>query len=592
MKCHPGVTSSSHCAGRPRSVGQRGSRSGATDPSRGRAATRALARLLALLFLLSSCSDAPEPPERPRAGGTLHLLRTDHGIAHLDPQLDVVAEDAALAGGFLQRTLTAYQPAPDGGRLVPDLATDTGRPSADASAWTFTLRAGVSFEDGAPIGCDDVKYGVARAFATRELPGPRAAGVRLLDIPLDATGQPTYHGPYATQGNDVAAFDRAVTCSADQRSITFRLARPVGDFNGAVSQLAFSPVPRRADTGTGYEGHPVASGPYRIAENVPGERLVLVRNERWSRASDPYRPAYPDRIELDSGLSAATVTARLASDTGPASALADTGADADPGTDGPGRRIEGFQPFVRYLAIDTRKVARLGQRQAILAAVDRAAVNAAFGSPPGTEADGLISPSLGAAHEPTHLWDSLLGQRIGEHGDPAYARRLIERSGAPMPALTLDYDQAPANDPVARAIVDSLRRAGIEVTARPIGRAQYYRTISDPATAGELMLSAWGADWPSAATVIPQLLTMSGGHDLSRYDDRSFAADAATAAAEPDPAAAARAWARLNRTAMAQAVAIPLRFDRERRRVGIGIGDAYIWPAYGTLPYPALWIRA
>ncbi|MEV6932704.1 ABC transporter substrate-binding protein [Dactylosporangium sp. NPDC051485] len=499
-----------------------------------------------------------------------------------------MAEDAALAGGFLQRTLTAFQPAPDGGRLVPDLATDTGRPGPDARSWTFTLRDGVSFEDGTPIGCADVKYGVARAFATRELPGPRAAGIRLLDIPLDSAGRPVYHGPYTTGGNDVAAFDRAVACSADQRSITFRLARPAGDFNGAVSQLAFSPVPRRADTGTGYDGHPVASGPYRIAETVPGERLVLVRNEHWSRASDPYRPAYPDRIELDSGLSAAAVAARLASDTGPTTALADD----DPGADGSGRWVEGYQPFVRYLAIDTTKVPLLPQRQAILAAVDRAAANAAFGAPAGAEADGLISPSLGAAHEPTHLWDSLLGQRIGEHGDPDYARRLIERSGAPMPALTLDYDQAPANDAVARVVVDSLRRAGIAATARPIARAQYYRTVSDPSAAGELMLSAWGADWPSAATVVPQLLTMAGGHDLSRFDDHAFASEAATAAAEPDPAAAARAWARLNRTAMAQAVAIPLRFDRERRRVGGGIGDAYIWPAYGTLPYPAMWIRA
>jgi peptide/nickel transport system substrate-binding protein len=534
--------------------------------------------------------------QQPRSGGTLHILRTAPQFGHLDPQLDVVSEDAALAGAYLQRTLTAYQPDPDGGRLVADLATDTGRPSPDARTWSFTLRTGATFADGAPIACADVKYGVSRAFATEQLPGARATGIGLLDVPRDATGAATYHGPYPEPGNDVAGFDRAVECSPDGRTVTFHLVRPAGDFNGAVTQLAFSPVPRSADTGAGYDQNPVSSGPYRIAENTPGVRLVLLRNDRWSRAADPYRPAYPDRIVVEFGLTGPAIRARLA-----ASSAADQAvvtADPQPGpsaTAGPaaGTAIDGYQPWVRYLAIDTKKVPVLAHRQAILAALDRAAINRALdGLSPGSLADGLISPGLGAAYAPTHLWDSLLGGPVGEHGDAGYARGLIDRSGQPMPALTFAYDQSPTNDAVAAEVVGSLRRAGIAVTARAVPRQQYYRLVADPATGAELMLSSWGADWPNGSTVIPALLTASGSHNLSRYDDPAFTAAAVANAARTDPTAQARGWARLNAQAMAQAVVAPLRFDRDRRLVGSAVGGAFLWSACGTLPYPLLWVRS
>jgi peptide/nickel transport system substrate-binding protein len=532
------------------------------------------------------------------AGGTIRFLRTDLGFGHLDPQLDVVPEDAMFASGYLQRTLTAYEPSPTGSRLVPDLATDTGRPGADASTWSFTLRTGSEFEDGSPITCADVKYGVSRAFATNQLPGARAAGMRLLDIPLDATGSPTYHGPYETGGNDVAAFDRAVRCSPDNRTVTFRLSRPAGDFNGAVSQLAFSPVPRAADTGAGYDQHPLASGPYRIAARTP-DSLTLVRNEKWSRSSDPYRPAYPDRVEVKFGLSAAAIAARLASPSPAdrAAVMADPDTGANPAAapagspSGQATWIAGDDPWVRYLAIDTTKVTVLDHRRAILAALDRAGINDALAAEsPGALADGLISPGLGTAYRPTHLWDTLLGAAVGDHGDPAFARSLVTRSGTPLPPLTFAYDQSPTNDAVARTVVDSLRRAGITVIPRPIPRSQYYRLMNDPATGSELMLSTWGADWPSGGTVIPALLTRGGAHNLSRYDDPSFTAAATAAAGEPDPAAEAGDWARLNVAAVTAAVAAPLRFDQERRLVGPDVRGAYLWSAYGTLPYPQLWV--
>ena len=58
------------------------------------------------------------------------------------------------------------------------MATDPGPPNADASEWQFTLRDGLTWEDGSRVTCEDVKYGVSRTFANDvdhrrpDVPGP------------------------------------------------------------------------------------------------------------------------------------------------------------------------------------------------------------------------------------------------------------------------------------------------------------------------------------------------------------------------------------------------------------------------------------
>ena len=39
-------------------------------------------------------------------------------------------------------------------------------PNADATSWSFTLRDGITWQDGKEITCADVKYGVERSFSS------------------------------------------------------------------------------------------------------------------------------------------------------------------------------------------------------------------------------------------------------------------------------------------------------------------------------------------------------------------------------------------------------------------------------------------
>ena len=107
------------------------------------------------------------------------------------------------------------------------MATDTGTANADATQWTFTLRDGITWQDGSPVKCEDIKYGVSRTFATDVINGGPTYAIEYLDIPKADDGSSLYKGPYSGEGQDL--FDQAVVC--DGNTITFKLNQPVSDFN-------------------------------------------------------------------------------------------------------------------------------------------------------------------------------------------------------------------------------------------------------------------------------------------------------------------------------------------------------------------------
>jgi peptide/nickel transport system substrate-binding protein len=257
-----------------------------------------------------------------------------------------------------------------------------------------------------------------------------------------------------------------------------------------------------------------------------------------------------------------------------------------------GRRYDGPNGYVDYLAINTARLPDVRQRQAIAAALDVAALNTATGGDlTGPRADGLISPALGPDYQPTGLWDGLLGEKIGAHGDPSYARALIARSGRPMPTLSYDYIQSSTAEHAASIVVSSLARAGITVTPHPLSPGGYYATVRDPKTAGDLMAGAAGPDWNTASTIVADLLTPSGTLNLSEYDDAGTNRQVQRGQAELDRSARARQWAALNRAAMERALAVPLRFEHSQALVGSRVGGAYSWAPCGCLPFGALWVK-
>jgi len=555
----------------------------------------------------SGGSAAPSTGAVGQKGGTIYVLTQAEQIDQIDPQRMYTGEDLALFGGTIYRSLVAYKfsaDAKEGTSIVPDLATDLGTPNADATQWKFTLRDGVTFQDGSAITCADIKYGVSRTFATDVINQGPTYAIAYLDIPSDADGSSSYKGPYKKTGQDL--FDKAVTC--DGKTITFNLNKPVPDFNYTVT-LGFSPVPAALDTGETYgtvAPYVVSSGPYKVESYNTGNggKMILVRNDKWDQASDPYRKAFPDKWEIDFGIDPKVMDQRLMASTGNDQTAIQYGniqpenlgvifSDTEtPTADFTGRAVSGFDPYSRYYYIDVNKVKNVKIRQAMAVALDRAAVRLNIGGAfAGDYADGLIKPNIGVDYAPTGFWDSFFGEKVPDAGDPVLAKKLITESGEAAPKLTFNFPDTPTNQKTAAIVISSLGKAGFTVTPNPIEPGKYYSVVFDPANPGQFGTGGWGADWPNASTVIPPLLTQKGGWDLSQLDDKDLNAKVEAAQVELDRTKQAALWQALNKQASEQVYTIPTFFGLSQTLAGTKVGPIYRWPAYGSWPYGEMYVK-
>jgi peptide/nickel transport system substrate-binding protein len=577
---------------------------------------RALALGVATALALAAC--APGASQSPggsaggsaggKSGGTIYLLSGNARWTDVDPQRAYTGEDEAFFGATIYRSLEAYTLSPDdkeASKLVPDLATDTGTATDAGKTWSFTLRDGVTFQTGAPITCADVAYGVSRTFATDIINGGPTYAIQYLDIPKDADGSSSYKGPYKKTGQEL--FDKAVTCSADNKTITFHLNGAHGDFNYTTT-LGMVPVPKDADPGEGYgvTKPPVSSGPYIVTSYTTGNggKMLLSRNPKWNASSD-FRKAYPDKWEVDFGLDVKVIDQRLITSSGKdQTAMEREGLQpenlatifVDPKTTQPqfkGRAISGYDIYALYDWINVQKIPNVKVRQAIAIALDRASIRLNGGGAFfGEIADGVIKPNIGQDYAPTGMWTDMFGKAIPDSGDPVLAKQLIADSGVPTPVkVSYNFANTPTGQKTAAIVIASLAKAGLTVTPAPLERGEYYNVIFDPKSAGDFGTNGWGADWPNASTVIPPLFTPNGGWDVSQVDDPNFQKQVDAANAELDRAKQAADWQALNKLAMQNVYAIPTFSELAQRMAGTKIAPVYIWGPYGSWPYAAMYVK-
>jgi len=549
----------------------------------------------------------------PAPGGTVYILTQSEQFDHVDPQRVYTGEDLAFFGATIMRSLVSYVNSTDpveANGLQPDMATDTGTPNEDATSWTFTLRDGLTWQDGSEVKCEDIRYGVSRTFAQDIITdGPTYALVYL-------AAPEGYPGPYTATPEQQEQFDtETIVCEGN--TITFNLNQPVADFNYTTT-LGFSAVPNPVDhpdvdLGEEYDTAVWSNGPYMIEsyQTGVGGSMVMVRNPNYNPDSDNnFRMAYPDRWEVNFGLDPAVIDQRL---------IASAGEDAtallygnvqpenlqtlfvDPQTAQPdfeGRVVSDYDPYSLYYWINTQRVPNLNHRLAMAATMDREALRQnAGGDFAGEFADGVVKPNIGMDYAPTDFWTAAgpFGQDVPDTGDPALAQQLIADSGEEIPeSITFDYAQTPVNDRAAAIVQASLEAAGFTVQVNPIEPGAYYSTVLDPEQQGHIGTAGWGPDWPNASTVIPPLFTDNGGFNLSRVSEEAepeWYADIAAALGELDREAQAGLWQELNQRAAYNAWIIPNRASITQVIAGNGLGEVnFQWAPYGSWSYQTIYV--
>lgn len=231
---------------------------------------RMLLAVCGLVGALAAFAGASAAAQTPQRGGTLVFA-----VNSEPPSYDCINTTTFVAMQTLSpfySTLLKYDP-----DKFPEIRGDLAESwsvSADGRAYTFRLRSGVKFHDGAELTADDVRA----TFERIRRPTQGIVSVRQSDY------------------EDIASIE-----TPDARTVVFRLTAPnasmllnfASPWNCVMraADLARDPrAPERAVNGT---------GPYRLGEHSRGSHLTGQRNATYFEPGKPYLDGF--RIVFMSG---------------------------------------------------------------------------------------------------------------------------------------------------------------------------------------------------------------------------------------------------------------------------------------------------
>jgi len=203
-------------------------------------------------------AQAAPPTPTPKTGGVLAwAVGADADPGDLDPYTNRSVASVRAWGDLTYQSLVMYD---DQMKLVPALAETWVNTSP--TTWTFKLRQGVTFHDGSEFDAEDVRFWFERLMAPATASPHRAAFAHIAKV------EP--HGRY---------------------EVEFTLTGPYAPFLATFASLNGSAIaPRRWLQGAGAASKTTAvgSGPFKIAEYVPGSHITYARHAGYWEKRLPY----------------------------------------------------------------------------------------------------------------------------------------------------------------------------------------------------------------------------------------------------------------------------------------------------------------
>ncbi|MFE5869727.1 ABC transporter substrate-binding protein [Streptomyces roseifaciens] len=488
---------------------------------------------------------------------------------------------------YYTRTLVTSKPAPaaESSTMVPDMATDTGKVSADKKTYTFTLRPGLTWEDGQPVTAQHIKYGIERTWATDKISGGPTWLMQVLDP------DKTYKGPYKDESKDKLGLKAIET--PDEKTIVFKLPKPNGDFLQMLALPAAAPVRPDKDTAERYGQKPFSSGPYKFVSYSPNKGLELVRNDKWSKESDPVRKALPDKISVTLITNADDMDNRLLKgdydldinatgmgSAGRQKALKEKKGNVDNPQTG----------FIRYAAFP-KTVAPFDNehcRKAVIYGADHTSLQTARGGP---QAGGDIGVSM--MPPAVKGFDSGYDPYNMKQGKPdvAKAKEELKACGKPDGFKTTIAVRNNKMQEVASAesLQASLKAVGIDAQIDKYDGAQSTGIIGSPknvkAKGYGIIIMGWGADFPSGQGFLQPIvdgrfIQQSGNQNYPELDDPAVNKLLDDGIAETDVEKAGKVYQEANKKVMEGAWYLPFTYEkniiwRSSRLTNVYTADAY-----------------
>ena len=225
-----------------------------------RRGTTGLALLIGCLIVVwALVSATPSSADTPRSGGTLvYGLETEPGV--LDPHIFAPWATARVVMHIFDALVTF------------DTTTGSARPpivgqlakswdiSPDGKVYTFYLQQGVKFHDSTPFNAEAVKANIERM--------------------TDKNSPYFFERAYARQRVVWRWLEK--TEIIDDYTIRLTLSQPFSDFLGYLADkqqpsAIISPMAIKKYGNEGIAQHLIGTGPFKVVEQVPGEKVVMER---------------------------------------------------------------------------------------------------------------------------------------------------------------------------------------------------------------------------------------------------------------------------------------------------------------------------
>jgi len=534
-------------------------------------------------------------------GGTLRFVSTQEADSW-DPQRTYYGFVWDFARYYTRQLVTfAPQPGRKSTTLVPDLAAGLAKVSDSGTTYTYSLRAGITWEDGSPITSQDIKYGIERSWADDVISG----GPAYLQKALDP--KKTYKGPYTDKDPQKLGL-RAVE-TPDAKTIVFHLAEPNSDFEQMLALPTASPVKRERDTGNLYELKPLSSGPYKFDSYDPNHKLILVRNGQWNKASDPIRPALPDRIEVTFVTDANDMDKRLLNGefdldlngTG----LSQAAVTKALGNAGLKENLDNPRTGYTRYAVFPQSVKPMDDihcRKAIIFAADHKALQTARGGPiaGGDIAPNLLPPSI-AGSDPTYDPYGVLDNDGKSNLEKA--KKELRACGKPNGFSTTIgvRKNTPAELKTAAALQKELKKVNITTKIDRIDGAALFGIFKSPQAVKDrgygIIVMGFAADFPTGQGFLRPLvdgrfILQTGNNNYSELNDPEINALFDDAIAERDPAKAGTIYQQINHKVSENAVYLPITYEKIMMWRGPRLHNTYTADSYyGRYDYVSLGVR-
>jgi peptide/nickel transport system substrate-binding protein len=495
---------------------------------------------------LTACGSGADGGTTTAAAGTgstaasLTIARSADAVT-LDPRL-ANENESIWTSQLLYSTLVVS--APDGKSVRPALASKYVS-SADGLTWTFTLRPGVTFSDGAPVTAADVVFSLG---LNRKATAPWSfslAAVKSVKAKGDDTVVIGLKHPYAPLLANLALFANAVVPA---------------DFGGRSAKDFYA--------------KPIGSGPYTLSRWDHGSTLKLTANPRWWGPKLSARTLTFTNVSNDNSRVLQLKGGQAdVIETPPLSQLAAISAS-------PGLRATAYpSTYSRFLAMNQKRepFGDIHVRKAIWHALDRAAITKAVLFGKGEVATSFFSEAMPfhAAHTPTLAFDL------------AAAKAELARSSVPNGFSTTMVVGAgdTTENALGQAIQAALAEIGIKVTLKPVDVTDEFANYLGKGNF-DLGLNYYTSDIPDPDEIVSFMV--SGGF-LVGYENPRVTKLASAAAQELDESKRGDMYAEMQRIVAQDAVWIPLYYapyaygaGKEAAGFGISTLGSYLLP--GTTP--------